>query len=536
MRGALPGAGSWTHQYAEPGNTTCSDDELVRCPLGVLWFGSPGPTRMAERHRRAAAPLGINGRLFILGEGEADRIGAGENSIMAYDAYNGLKLWERRIRGALRTTVTHDAGNSAANADSLFIAVDDKCIRLDAATGETKFTYKLPAAADGEPRRWGYVALVGNLLYGSRTVKQRVADCVFALDLTNGELRWKHEAPGIAQGAIAIGDGKFFLASSEVTEQQRLKALAEQTKALHRMSKEDRDALLKELDAAAVYQVSALDATSGKLLWQKPVEVTGAAGGSYWCSLGSIYKNDTLVLFGVFLDGHYWKQFFAGLFEQRRVVALSASDGGLRWQKRIGYRVRPIVVGDTFHAEPWAYDLQTGVQKTRIHPVTGREEAWQFARPGHHCGCPAAAPHALLFRSYTIAWYDLDRDFGTQHFGSQRPGCWINFIPANGLLMVPEASSGCLCPFPNACTIVFKSKEKEEENRQWAYFSSPGEMTPVKQLALNLGAPGDRRGLVGCTLARLSASGRIVGTAMAGRCFPLSRWKLFQARSGRSRD
>ena len=491
-RGPLPGAGSWTHQYANPGNTTCSDDELVRCPLGVLWFGNPGPGRMAERHRRAAAPLGINGRMFILGEGEANRIGAAENSIMAYDAYNGMELWQRKIRGALRTTVTHDAGNSAANADSLFVAVDDKCLRLDAATGETKFTYKLPPAADGEPRRWGYVAVVGDLLYGSRTVKQRVADCVFALDLASGELRWKHEALGIAQGAIAIGDGHFFFASSDVTEQQRLKALAEQAKALHRMSKDDRDALLKELDAAAVYQVVALDALKGNTLWQKPVEVTGAAGGSYWCSLGSIYKDDTLVLFGVFLDGHYWKQFFSGLFEQRRVVALSAGDGGLLWQKRIGYRVRPIVVGDTFHAEPWAYDLRTGERRTRIHPVTGREEAWQFARPGHHCGCPAAAPHALLFRSYTIAWYDLDRDFGTQHFGSQRPGCWINFIPANGLLMVPEASSGCMCPFPNACTIVFKSKEKEEE-RQWAYFSQPGKLTPVKRLALNLGAPGDRR-------------------------------------------
>ena len=32
---------------------------------------------MAERHRRAAAPLAINGRLFVLGEGTADRIGAG---------------------------------------------------------------------------------------------------------------------------------------------------------------------------------------------------------------------------------------------------------------------------------------------------------------------------------------------------------------------------------------------------------------------------------------------------------------------------
>lgn len=491
-RGPLPGAGSWTHQYANPGNTTCSDDELVRCPLGVLWFGNPGPGQMAERHSRAAAPLGINGRMFILGEGEGDRVGAAENSIMAYDAYNGLELWQRKIRGALRTTVTHDAGNSAVNDDSLFVAVDDKCLRLDAATGETKFTYDLPPAADGEPRRWGYVAVVGDLLYGSRTIKQRVADCVFALDLASGKLRWKHEAQGIAQGSIAIGEGRFFFASSEVTEKQRLKALAEQTKALHRMGKADRDALLKELDAAAVYQVVALDAAKGNTLWEKPVEVTGAAGGSYWCSLGSIYKNDTLVLFGVFLDGHHWKQFFSGMFEQRRVVALSGGDGGLLWQKRIGYRVRPIVVGDTFHAEPWAYDLRTGEQRTRISPVTGREEPWQFARPGHHCGCPAAAPHALLFRSYTIAWYDLDKDFGTQHFGSQRPGCWINFIPANGLLMVPEASSGCMCPFPNACTIVFKSKDDEDE-RQWAYFSQPGELTPVKRLALNLGAPGDRK-------------------------------------------
>ena len=492
-RGVLPGAGSWTHQYANPGNTTCSDDELVRCPLGVLWFGNPGPGQMAERHRRAAAPLGINGRLFILGEGEADRIGAAENSIMAYDAYNGLELWRRKIRGALRTTVTHDAGNLAANGDSLFVAVDDKCLRLDAATGETKFTYELPPASDGEPRCWGYVGVVDNVLYGSRTIKQRVADCVFALDLASGKLRWKHEAQGIAQGSIAIGDGRFFFASSEVSElKERLKALAEQIKALHRMNKADRDALLKELDAAAVYQVVALDASNGKTQWEKPVEVTGAAGGSYWCSLGSIYKNDTLVLFGVFLDGHYWKQFFSGLFEQRRVVALGGTDGELLWQKRIGYRVRPIVVGDTFHAEPWAYDLRTGEQRTRISPVTGREEPWQFARPGHHCGCPAAAPHALLFRSYTIAWYDLDKDFGTQHFGSQRPGCWINFIPANGLLMVPEASSGCMCPFPNACTIVFKSKDEEEE-RQWAYFSQPGELTPVKDLALNLGAPGDRK-------------------------------------------
>ena len=34
---------------------------------------------------------------------------------------------------------------------------------------------------------------------------------------------------------------------------------------------------------------------------------------------------------------------------------------------------RSRTVGDTLHAEPWAYDLRTGKQRTRIHPVTGRE-------------------------------------------------------------------------------------------------------------------------------------------------------------------
>ncbi len=485
-RGPLPGAGSWTHQYANAGNTTCSDDQLVRCPLGVLWFGDPGPTEMAERHRRAAAPLAIGGRMFILGEGSADRIGAGENAIMAYDAYNGLKLWERKIRGALRVSVTHDAGNSAANADSLFVAVGDQCLRLDAATGETKTTYKMPQASDGERRLWGYVAVVGDLLYGSRTSKGRTADCIFAIDLASGQVRWQQEGRSISQGAIAIGDGKLFFADTEVTEQQRREAVAEYARQMRRENSAPDGRKLE----TSVHRVVALDAISGKRLWEKPVEVTDVVGGSNWCSLGASFDRDVLLLFGVFLDGHYWQQFFAGQFESRRVVALSGGDGSLLWSKPIGYRVRPIVVGDTLHAEPWAYDLKTGEQKTRIHPVTGREEAWQFARPGHHCGCPAASPHTLLFRSSNLGWYDLVNDDGTQHFGAQRPGCWINFVPANGLLIVPEASSGCMCPFPNSCTLVFKTKE---ENRQWGYVSQPGPMTPVRRLALNLGAPGDRK-------------------------------------------
>jgi hypothetical protein len=245
-----------------------------------------------------------------------------------------------------------------------------------------------------------------------------------------------------------------------------------------------------EQATADIRLVVALDAASGRTLWKKPMNVAFCGGGN----LSAMATRGLLVLFGVHLDGHYWNQFFAGEFASRRVAVLDAKDGKLLWSKPVGYRVRPVIVGDTLHAEPWAFDLATGEPRTRVHPVTGQTDRWQFARPGHHCGCPNAAPHSLFFRSMCLGYYDLTGDYGTMHFGAQRPGCWINFIPAAGLLLVPEASAGCMCPFPNMCSIVFKPGATQ---KGWGYFSAPGPMTPVERLAINLGAAGDRRDAAG---------------------------------------
>jgi hypothetical protein len=67
-------------------------------------------------------------------------------------------------------------------------------------------------------------------------------------------------------------------------------------------------------------------------------------------------------------------------------------------------------------------------------------------------------------------------------------------VPAGGLLLFPEASAGCMCPFPNMCTVVF---QPSEQNKAYSYYSAPGPMTPVKRLAVNLGAPGDRQDSAG---------------------------------------
>ena len=36
-----------------------------------------------------------------------------------------------------------------------------------------------------------------------------------------------------------------------------------------------------------------------------------------------------------------------------------------------------------------------------------------------------------------------------------RPGCWINMIPANGMLLIPEASSGCTCDLAIQTSMAF---------------------------------------------------------------------------------
>jgi hypothetical protein len=345
-------------------------------------------------------------------------------------------------------------------------------------------TYKLPLAAGGFTR-WGMIATEGQLLYGSRAAKVGQSNAVFAIHADNGQEAWRYEAAGMLHTTITLGDGGVFLVSTDVSAQQRKAALEEQRRGLAQLPEAERQKAEAGLEKALVRLVTAVDAGTGTVRWQKPLELTACGQ-----ALGAMYQDGALVVFGVHLDGHYWKEFFAGQFTTRRVAVLATKDGSLLWSQPVGYRVRPLIIGNTLHAEPWAFDLQTGQPRMRVNPFTGLEERWQFARPGHHCGCPSASPHCLFFRSWCLGYYDLDGDYGTMHFGAQRPGCWINFLPTGGLVVMPEASTGCMCDFPNKCTVVF---QPTQQPKAWAWYSVAGPLTPIRHLAVKFGAPGDRR-------------------------------------------
>ena len=478
IRGPLPGAGKWTHQYGNAGNTASGDDEYVRGPIGILWYGEPGPERMPNRHRSAAAPLALNGRMFI----------QGENVIMTYDAYNGVKLWEREIPGAMRLNLKTAASNLAADDESIFVAIGTECLRLDQATGRTLKRYRVPPS-NSKHRNWQYLACAGNTLVGCRA-----RDRIFAVDIGTGRLKWSRKVKDVSLTSICLGDGRVFFVDRSATEAQKAQAL----KGVPAEARIDRKGEPIQPD---VRLVVALDLQSGQVSWAKPqyvsdclAQIVRKGNVQEMGDVTAMYAKGVLLLCGQPWNGHFWKEFFRGEFSRRSLIALSGKDGSDLWSGRIGYRSRPLIVGETIIAEPWAHDLRTGKPKLRTHPITAARAKWQIARPGHHCGNIAGAPNVLLFRSGTSAYYDLIGDYGTAHFGAQRPGCWINSIPANGLVMMPEASSGCVCPYSLHCTIVFAP---QKTNRTWGMFSAPGPLTPVKHLAVNFGAPGDRKDSAG---------------------------------------
>ncbi|MCP5549687.1 MAG: PQQ-binding-like beta-propeller repeat protein [Akkermansiaceae bacterium] len=496
-RGPLPGAGSWSHQYGEPGNTACGYDYRVNGNLGVLWYGDPGEGQMVNRHDGAVGPLAINGRL----------IAQGEDRIMAYDAYNGLFLWERENPESIRTGVfqNQNPGNLVASDDSLFFMQRDECIEIDAATGREKAAHLLPEAARGGGHEWGFVAYQDGILFGTATVRTELddklkrrgrktddaTDGIFAIDTGTGKHLWHYRGRTIEHRTVAIGDAAVYFIDSTITPERRQAILSQDKSRFENLPPAEREKAEAELKRQDLRLAVALNARSGEKLWEKAVDVTdcseiGTGGGK----LSLLFRNNVLLLCGANANGHYWQQFMAGEFSQRRLLALKADNGEKLWSKDANYRHRPIIVNDEIIAEPWAFDLYSGKQKTRTNPLTGDEEVWSLMRSGHHCGMLAGSPNLLTFRSGFTGFYDLNQDAGTQHFAGHRTGCWINAIPANGLVSIPESSAGCVCLFSISSTIVMEPREEREE---WAIFSSTGATTPVKAAAFNFGAPGDRR-------------------------------------------
>ncbi|MHB8900447.1 MAG: outer membrane protein assembly factor BamB family protein, partial [Thermoguttaceae bacterium] len=283
--GALPGAADWNHAYGNVANTVKSDDERVKLPLGILWFGGPSNTDALPRHGHGPGEQVVGGRLFL----------EGMNCLSARDVYTGRVLWKREfaVLGTFQvyfdetyaetplTTAYNQVHIPGANARGtnfvatdagVYLVVTDHCLLLDPATGETRRQFTLPAGADGNRPEWGYVGVYEDLLlagsgfgnYSERlgykyeaAGKKGVAWApdhsgslgLVAFDRNTGDIRWQVQAAhSFLHNGIVAGGGRVYLLDKlpkRVEEQNRRRGTAD----------------------PSTYRLLAVDAATGETVW-----------------------------------------------------------------------------------------------------------------------------------------------------------------------------------------------------------------------------------------------------------------------------
>jgi len=437
QRAALPGAGRWDHFYAEPGNTASSGDQLRLGPVEVQWFGRPGPRQMVDRHDKNTAPVYSNGRLFV----------SGDNYIAAVDAYNGTILWERDVPKSVRLGAFKNAGNMAATEELLYVASGGDCLALDTQTGRLRLAVTAPADPTGRESEWGYVAAIDDLLLGSatrpgaafraQTIETEVliwrdfmpvvtSDALFAHLRKDGQPAWNYQptAGVIINPTIAVGGGRVYFVESNNPATRDVA---------------DSRVKLETLFAQGATLV-ALDLRSGRVLWRETVDFRNLQHIIFLS-----YAKDLLVISGtknVKVDG--------GERVRYDLCAFDARTGKPRWQTTQtpvpdhiiqgghGEQVQhPAIVGDVIYTTGIACRLQTGESI----------EGWKWKKSGN-CGILSASANCLFSRYSLPRMFDAQTGDYLDLTKAARPGCWINMIPAGGLILMAEASSGCLCGYP----------------------------------------------------------------------------------------
>jgi outer membrane protein assembly factor BamB len=431
VRGALEGAGAWTHQYADAANTGCSDDAVVKGPLGMLWFRD-SDFAMPQRHGRGPAPLFFEGRLFV----------EGLNGVRAVDAYNGRTLWEYALPQVLKPFhgehlmgTSGTGSNVCVSAEGVYLRTGTRCLRLDPATGQKRGEFEAPPLAGGKPGRWGYVAVERGILYGSvadegHVVKPRFgrpessdmseqwteSAGLFAMDAVSGRVRWTYAAKAsIRHNAIAIAGGRVYLIDRPRAESDRI---------------ESKDEKAPQPGGELV----ALDAATGQAVWRSTEDIFGTV-------LIASERHDALLL------AYQPTRFRLPSEKGGRMAVLRASDGKRLWDQKATYGTRPVVNDRTVYAQGGSWDL-----------LTGDERTFDLKR-SYGCGQLASGAHLVVYRSATLGYHEYGKPEGTSNYGGMRPGCWINAIPAGGLVLVPDATAGCQCSYLNQAWMALQPPE-----------------------------------------------------------------------------
>jgi len=489
--GALKGSADWTHNYGDIANTIKSDDEIVKAPLGILWFGGNSNMDVLPRHGHGPSEQVIDGRLII----------QGISSISARDVYTGRLIWKREFENLKEDTwmvyydETYDEENPldpkynqvhlpGANARGTnFIATKEyvyaiegtNCHLIDINTGEL---VKTISTGDKSTQELGYIGVYKDyLILGNNFTDypdivvdsteredpkfndfDRTASMeLIIMDRFSGKKLWSIKANhGFLHNSVIAGDGILFcLDKLPQNLETKLKRRGESQPAGSRL----------------LY----LDIETGKKLYEEKENIFGT-----WLGYSSEYK--------YLLQANRPSRDMLTGEEGKRMIVYNALTKKPLWDKAVIYTNPPIISGDKIYTNGEGFSLLTGEPLYEKDLLTGEEIKWNFKRE-YGCGYVVASEHLLTFRSASAAFINLDVFEGTGSLGGFKAGCSANLIVANGVLNSPDYTRTCQCPYQNQTSLALVNMPWMT---YWANSNYVWSGKQIKKLGLNLNAPGDR--------------------------------------------
>jgi outer membrane protein assembly factor BamB len=384
-----------------------------------------------------------DGRVFI----------PGDDVVFAADAYNGTPLWQLDIPGMRRVGALKDSGQMLVTPDSLYVVTEDQCWVVDVQRGERTRTLRVPQLEEAGAYDWGYLNQVGNQLLGtaqprgasfSRLHKDMVntlegdfrpviaSRYLFSIDRRTGQRRWTYRHGMLMNSAIAVGADRLYCIES------RSEALAS----------DDGRIGIARFCAEPTFLVS-LDLSSGRKLYERSVQLPfqhilflNTAENTVLVS-GTFNRSDQVYYGLIAFEGDTgtlkWQTEYLALDIQGNEAASTEGSHGEQWQ-------HPVIIKDRIYSRPYDFDLHTGEKGEKT-----------IRRGGHGCGGWTASAHYLYGRGSNPRMYDLGLQSteGDPLSRASRPGCWLNIIPAGGLVLIPESSSGCTCSYPLQTSLAF---------------------------------------------------------------------------------
>jgi outer membrane protein assembly factor BamB len=435
----LETGGKWTHQYGLANNSAFGGESLWGSTstddFEIQWMGRPGPRFQTDRSGRKPSPLVVNGKMFV----------QGRERVIAVDAYNGTVFWSKEIPGMIRMNIPRDCSNWVADDDFIYIAVKSNVLQINNQDGNINKIIPIEKSSNTISNDWGYISVEQDKIIGSAIQKgssytnyyggegwydgqsgpltdKVVSFNLFAKAKNDGKHLWLYEKPST------------FIINATITINSNQVCFVESRNPKFKLTKDGRadPSIFKNL-----YMVS-LDLQTGSVNWEKAIK--NAPGVTTYFMAGSENRN-------VILASNAGKYY---------IYNYSAKTGDLMWEKiqtwysgdHGGHFSRPAIVKNKLIIKPIIYKLDTG-EKLEM----------EVPKVGHGCSSYALSEQSIFYRGGSVTQFNFD----TNKFSSWerlRPDCWISTIPAQGLVLSPEAGGGCSCGNWLETSMVFSPKSR----------------------------------------------------------------------------